>query len=62
MAVGPPAKKKTRDADGEVITELRNFFTNPMKRGRTASVVFENLPYMGDDYNAKKKKIREELK
>jgi len=62
MAVGPPKKRKTRDADGEVIIEERNFFTNPMKRGRTASVVFSNLEYMGDDYNAKKKKVKEEIK
>ena len=34
-----------------------------MKRGRTASVFFaKDLPYMGDDYNAKKKKAREEIK
>lgn len=62
MAIGPPKKRKTRDSDGEVIIEERNFFTNPMKRGRTASVVFEHLPYMGDDYNAKKKNVREEIK
>jgi len=33
-----------------------------MKRGRTASVVFENFGYMGDDYNAKRKNVREEIK
>ena len=55
MPNGPPKKRKTRDDDGEVIIEERNFFTNPMKRGRTASVVFEAFPYKGDDYNSKRK-------
>ena len=36
--------------------------TNPMKKGRTKSVVFENFEYKGDDYNAKKALMNKELK
>ena len=33
-----------------------------MKKGRTASVVFNNFEYEGDDYNAQRKLSGKELK
>jgi len=43
--LGNQTKKKYRDADGEVIIEPKGFLTNPMKKGRTRSVVFVNYEY-----------------
>ena len=42
---GPATRKKFRDKDGEVILEPIGFKTNPMKKGRTKSVVFEHYEY-----------------
>ena len=62
----PPAKKKYKDADGEVITAPRNFYTRPLRPGRTAtSLVIDrssHIEYQGDDYNAQKKLMAAELK
>ena len=45
MEQGPPKKKNYRNEDKEVMTEPKGFLTNPMKKGRTRSVVFENYEY-----------------
>ena len=60
--MGNQKKRQYRDADGAVIIEPKGFLTNPVKRGRTRSVVFEDYEYKGDDYNAKNKMVRSEIK
>jgi hypothetical protein len=58
----PPAKRReTRDDDG-VIIGPRNINTNPIKVGKAGpgTSLGGNVPYMEDDYNAKKKLAEKE--
>ena len=49
--------KSFKNAEGEVITEERNIFSNPIKKGQSGKGVFIGpvLPFAGDDYNVQRK-------
>ena len=64
-------KKTYRDPDGAVITQPKNFLTNPMKKGAPNctpnTILGEQLPHMTDPYDqkreiAKKERIAHEAK
>jgi len=56
-------KKDFRDADGNVVTAPKNFYSNPPKEGETGKgTYFERFPqHVPDDYNYPKKVAREEM-
>lgn len=56
-------KKNYRDADGQVITEPKNFYTTPAKVGRVGKrTYFNGQPeHMPDDYEWAQKQARKEL-
>lgn len=67
MEEGPGPKKKYIDADGEIITAPRNFQVKQLSGGKTASSLVISYPdghykYEGDDYNAQKKLVGQDLK
>jgi len=54
---------KCRKGPDGVITEPRNFLTNPPKKGKVGKGTIEPIPYIEDPYNRKRdleKKEREE--
>jgi len=56
MVENAHTKKMYRDEEGAVITEPRNFLTNPPKKGQIGDGTYfaEPLKYMEDDYNRPK--------
>lgn len=56
-------KKIIRDEDGHVITQARNFFTNPAKKGVVGrNTFFNRIPdAIPDDYEWPRKVLRTEL-
>ena len=68
----PPPKKKIRNEEGEIEVQY-TFTTRPLSLGKTASSLVISHPkrgaaisghyeYQGDDYNAQKKLMAQELK
>lgn len=55
-------KKMYRDEEGAVITEPRNFLTNPPKKGRNGegTQFGDSVPYMEDDYNRPRQLAKKE--
>jgi len=53
IPLGPKAKKVYRNAEGEVITEGRNFYTTRLKQGKSGpgTTFSGKIPYVADDYN-----------
>lgn len=57
-------KKNFRNEDGEVITEPKNFLTNPLIKGgvnNKGACFAPQVEHMPDDYNYPKKLARKEL-
>jgi hypothetical protein len=56
-------KKKIKNDDGSVITEPRNFLTNPPKKGEIGkgTTFGGTLPHMADPYNRPKELAHKEL-
>jgi len=63
MPLGPKPKKNYKDPDEGVLIGPRNFTTKPLKRGKIGLGVHfgGKIPYMEDDYNAKKKLLKKEM-
>jgi hypothetical protein len=57
MEVGVEKKKNYKDEEGAVIVGPKNFLIMPMKKGKVGKMTTLGgiVPYMEDDYNAKKK-------
>lgn len=56
-------KKIIKDEDGHVITQPRNFYTNPPKKGKVGKMTFFNQlpPAIPDDYEWPRKVMRQEM-
>jgi hypothetical protein len=56
-------KKDYKDADGNVITAPKNFYTMPAKKGAVGKRTYFNgqVQHMPDDFNYPKKQAREEM-
>lgn len=56
-------KKNYRDPDGHVITEPKNFYTNPPKKGRVGKRTFFNgqVEHIPDNYNWPKEVATKEM-
>lgn len=56
-------KKEYRDADGNVITSPKNFYTTGPKEGETGKLCYFNkfVEHMPDDFNHPKKLARLEM-
>lgn len=63
MPIGPGPKKNFRDEEGTVITAPANMKVNKIKVGKVGKnvTIAGIIPYMEDDYDAKKKLARKEL-
>jgi len=62
IALGPKAKKSFKNAEGEVITENRNFYTTRLKTGKCGrgTSFSGTIPYIADDPDIVKKLVRKE--
>lgn len=63
MPLGPGPKKDFKDEEGQVKVGPRNITTIPCKLGKCGKNVLigEKIPYIEDDYNAKKKLAKKEM-
>jgi len=63
IPIGPGPKKNYRDEEGVVITAPTNMKVAPIKMGKIGKNVTLGgiIPYIEDDYDAKKKLARKEL-
>ena len=63
VPLGPGPKKEYKDEEGAAKIGPRNILTNPIKFGKVGKNVLigEKIPYIEDDYNAKKKLAKKEL-
>lgn len=60
---GADKKKSYKDEEGAVIIGPRNFTTKPLRRGKigVGTTFGGSIPFLGDDYDAKKKILRKEI-
>uniref|UniRef100_A0A7S3FT23 Cilia-and flagella-associated protein 96 n=1 Tax=Strombidium rassoulzadegani TaxID=1082188 RepID=A0A7S3FT23_9SPIT len=57
LPLGAPVKKSHKDEDGAVVIGPKNILTNPIKIGKVGkgTIIGDNIDYMPEDYDAKKK-------